>query len=337
MKIFDPIQIKNVIFKNRVVMAPMVPFGMPALPSGAMSSAVLQHYLQRVPNEIGLIILQALSVTSKKSHDGGVGVYSDEHTAYLTALAKASHDNGSKLFAQLAYPSKGYQQGDSIHHFSAIEMEEIKDEFVSAAKHCWEAGCDGVELHGAHGFFLNSVVSPLANKRTDQYGGGLTGRLLLVSRIVKEIKVFADDNFIISYRMGWNDDLADDIQTAQALEALGIELLHISSGIPADRKLETPADFLFNEIVYTGVQVKKNIHIPVTVVNGIQTLNQGNRLLENKLCDFVAYGRPFLADKLFLKNSLDNFDYAPCYRCKTCQWFINGEKCPAKGEQKRPL
>ena len=248
-------------------------------------------------------------------------------------MVKAYHDRGTRIFAQLAYPSRGYHNGDSINYLSEMDMEEIKEEFVSAAKRCKESGCDGIELHGAHGFFLNSVVSPLSNMRKDQYGGDLGGRLLLVSKIVKEIKAFADEDFIISYRMGWNDDLENDIQTAQALEQIGIELLHISSGIPTDRKLEIPNDFPFNEIVYTGVQVKKNVHIPVTVVNDIRTLSRGNSLLESNQCYFIAYGRPFLADDAFLRNSLDNCDYKPCFSCKTCQWFINGEKCAAKNKQ----
>lgn len=114
--------------------------------------------------------------------------------------------------------------------------------------------------------------------------------------------MFADDDFIISYRMGWNSDLNIDIQTAQELEHIGIELLHISSGIPVHRKMEMPTDFPFNETVYTGVQIKKHIDIPVTVVNDTKTIERGNILLENNLCDFVAYGKPFLTNEAFLKN-----------------------------------
>ncbi len=173
------------------------------------------------------------------------------------------------------------------------------------------------------------VASPLSNKQGDQYGDDINGRLLLVKKIVKEIKAFANDDFIVSYRMGWNDDLELNVQTAQALGRIGIELLHISSGIPTDRKPKIPSDFLFNEIVYTGIQIKKHVHVPVTVVSNIGILNRGNALLENGLCDFVAYGKPFLADAAFLIKSLKNYDYKSCFECRTCQWFINGEKCPA--------
>jgi 2,4-dienoyl-CoA reductase-like NADH-dependent reductase (Old Yellow Enzyme family) len=161
------------------------------------------------------------------------------------------------------------------------------------------------------------VASPLSNKRRDQYGGDINGRLLLVKKIIKEIKALANDDFIVSYRMSWNDDLELDVQTAQALGHIGIELLHISSGIPTNRKPKIPSDFLYNEIVYTGIQIKKHVRVPVTVVNNIETLNRGNALLENSLCDFVAYGRPFLDDAAFLIKSLKNYDYKSCFECRT--------------------
>jgi len=81
-------------------------------------------------------------------------------------------------------------------------MEEIKNEFVSAAELYKKAGCDGIELHGAHGFFLNMVASHLSNKLGDQYGGDINGRLLLVKKIIKtkkfmeEIKNEDIDNWI---------------------------------------------------------------------------------------------------------------------------------------------
>ncbi|WP_315119745.1 tRNA-dihydrouridine synthase [uncultured Clostridium sp.] len=178
-------------------------------------------------------------------------------------------------------------------------------------------------------------ASPIANKREDKYGGELRSRLLLVENIVKDIKEFTDDDFIISYRMGWNDDLNLDIKTAQALESIGLESLHISSGIPNDRKIEIMDDFKFNDIVYTATQIKSHVNIPIIAVNDIQTLNRGNSLLENNLCDFVAYGRPFLADGAFMERSLHDYNYKPCFGCKNCRWFIDGKKCPGQIKSSR--
>lgn len=329
MEILNPIKVKNIRFKNKVVMAPMVPFGLQSK-SGIMGEEMLQHYLKRADTGIGLIISQSLSVTARKTLDGRAGAYSDSHIDYLSTIAKACHDDGTKFFAQLAYPSIGYQNGDTINNLTEEDILKIQNEFINAAKICKKAGCDGIELHGAHGFFLNMLASPLSNNRKDQYGGDINGRLSLVKKIVEGIKEFADDNFSISYRLGWNDCLNTDIETAQALENIGIEMLHISSGIPSDRNLELPKDFQFNEVVYTGCQIKRNVNIPVTVVNDIRTLNRGNYLIENELCNFVAYGTPFLADSNFMVKSMENPDYKSCLGCKKCQWFISGEKCPVQ-------
>lgn len=290
----------------------------------------INHYLERAQTGIGLIICQALSVTSRKALNDGAGAYSDAHISYLNTLADACHINGTKFFVQLAYPSVGYYNGDTINHLTEDDMLEIQNEFIQAAKICKKAGCDGIELHGAHTFFLNMVAAPASNKLKHQYGGDLNSRLLLVKKIVQGIKEFTDDNFILSYRLGWNDCLDTDIKTAQALENIGIEMLHVSSGISDERKVEIPEDFQFNEVVYTGSQIKKNVNVPVIVVNDIKTFNRGNYLLENKLCDFTAYGKPFLADANFMTKSLENFDYKPCLECRNCQWFTNGKKCPAK-------
>lgn len=329
MKIFEPIKIKNVLFQNRVVMAPMVPFGMQERPDGVMSDTLLRHYLDRSANGMGLMITQSLSVSSKLPAAGGAGIYADEHIGHLQAIAAACHEHGTKLFVQLAYPSAGHQNGDSVNGLAADDLKEITEEFVRAAFRCREAGCDGVELHGAHGFLLNMFASPLANMRTDIYGGDLDGRLYLVRNIIDGIRPILDDNFILAYRMGSNDDLDSDTQTARALEALGVELLHVSSGISGGRHLEIPEGFPYNSIVFSGTEIKKHVNIPVTVVNDIRTLNRGNTLLENGLCDFIAYGKPFLADPLFYKNSLENGDLEPCFRCRNCQWFTQYDRCPA--------
>lgn len=335
MKIFEPIKIKNVLFQNRVVMAPMVPFGMPELPTGVMSGTLLRHYLDRSANGMGLMISQSLSVTARRPAAGGAGIWSDEHIQSLRDIAVACHDRNTKLFVQLAYPSAGHHDGDSVNHLAADELEVITEEFVKAAFRCKEAGCDGVELHGAHGYFLNMLASPAANKRSDIYGGDLDGRLRLARNIISGIRPIADDDFIIAYRMGWNDDLETDIQTARALETLGVDLLHVSSGIPQDRPVVMPEGFEYNAVVFAGTRLKSHINIPIIVVNDIQTLNRGNTLLEKGLCDFVAFGKPFLADPLFYSNSLLDDEHHPCFRCKTCLWFTKYDRCPAGRKEKR--
>ena len=334
MGIMEPYKIKNVLFQNRVVMAPMVPFGMPQLPSGVMSNTLKQHYLDRAKNGMGLMISQSMSVTKKRQNAGGASIYANEHVDNLRDIASACHEHGTKLFVQLAYPSDGHQNGESINMLTAKELEEITDEFAKAAHLCKVAGCDGIELHGAHGYFLNMFTSVIANERTDNYGGDLEGRLYLVRNIIDKIGSFLDEDFIVSYRMGLSGDGTMDIQTAQALEALGVEMLHVSSGIPASEQIKVPENFPYNSIVFSGTEIKKHVNIPVIAVNDIRTINRGNELLDKELCDFVAYGKPFLADHLFLSHSIDKVDYQSCFCCKTCFWFSNYTLCPALKKSK---
>ena len=183
---------------------------------------------------------------------------------------------------------------------STEKMAEIGRDFVHSVRLLKEAGCDGAELHCAHGSFLNAVHSPIENTRQDRYGGDLEGRLTLLKEIIEGCRECIDDSFILSCRMGWTETLEGDIALAQAMEKLGVEMLHVSGGIPADRSLDIPADFPYNAFVYTGTRVKQHVNIPVTVVNDLQNTGAGgNELLREDACDLIAYGRPFLADPDF--------------------------------------
>jgi len=318
-------------------MAPLVRFGLPS-DAGCMGEKLMQDYLSRADKKIGLIISQALSVSADYNSSskaggtsGGAGAYSVQHVGYLSKIADAYHRNGTVFFAQLCLPGFGFYDDNSgdINKLTKKELVKIRDAFIKAAEICKKAGLDGVEMHGAHSCFLNMMASSDSNKRQDSYGGDQSGRLTLVKEITEGIKSFAGDHFIISYRMGWGDSLDTDVQTAQKLEEIGIDMLHVSTGIPRERKLELPSGFHYNETVYTGCCVKKHVKIPVICVNNIETLGRGNILIERNYCDFVAYGRPFLADGGFIERSLTDNDYKPCFVCRNCQWFINGEKCPA--------
>ena len=307
--IFSQIKVKRVNFFNRIVMAPMVHFGYKNK-NGNMEEKLLNTYLNYADKGIGLIISQALLVTNKKEIVGDVsnwaGIYSNEHIEYLRKISDTYHKYGTKFIAQLNTLNFKFLEKNSndINRLSKEDLIYLRDCFIKSAKFCQEAGLDGIELHGAHTYFFNMLSSEISNKREDNYGGNLIERLNLVKEIIEAIKSFSKDDFIISYRMGWTENINTDIETAKALEKLGVDILHVSSGIPEDRKLKLPDEFEYNDFVYTGIQVKKNVNIPVIVVNDIKTLSRGNKLIEDGDCDFVAYGRPFLSDHNFIIHSI---------------------------------
>ncbi|MCL2457296.1 MAG: NADH:flavin oxidoreductase [Desulfobulbus sp.] len=329
--IFSPIQVKNTNFANRIVMAPMVRFGFPCN-EGVMGEKLLQDYLGRADKGIGLMISQALSVSPERPIPGGAGAYAEKHISNLNRIAEACHTSGTKFIAQLSLAGFSFYDvhAEDVNKLSKNDLVTIRNEYIHAAENCMKAGLDGVELHGAHTFFLNEMASSYANNRQDEYGGNLTERLFLAREIIEGIRGIAGESFLISYRMGWGEDLDTDVKTAQELERAGVDLLHVSTGIPQDRKLRLVEGFEHHDAVYTACYIKKHVSIPIIAVNAIRTLDRGNALIEQNCCDFAAYGKPFLADSSFVLHSKGNSGFKPCFECPVCQWFTDSTKCPSQ-------
>lgn len=347
MLISEPYQIKDITFQNRVAIAPMCPFGVEEGEDNSLGNEIIEYYRRRLITKPGLVITHAFMVGGKVEVLRGFGIENQKQKDDIKKLADIAHENGTRLVVQLAYPSGGHHRHDTIDFWKREELKEIEDAFVQTARNVKEAGCDGVELHGANMFFLNLFSSPITNHRIDEYGGDVHGRLHLATNIINGIKEFAGEDFLIGYRMGWNQNLEVDIETAKALEEIGIDYFHISYGIrESDRYMPKeypsyvcypgtsrekqigPAEFDYNDVVYTGAEIHKHIKVPVILVDEIRTLQRGEDLLKQNAGEFIAYGRPFLGDDKFLINSWENPNYKGCYQCKECTWFFDCMKCP---------
>ncbi len=301
--ILTPTKVKNIGFKNKIVMAPMANFRLPSR-NGVMGDELLQYYLNYTDKEIGLIILQAMFVMP--SFENLPWAFKPEHMVPLKKIVDAAHEHGSRIFLQLVMNGQEFEEKGGINGLAVEEIEQVRDSFIASAKLCKETGFDGIELHGAHELFLNQVSSELTNHRTDRYGGDKDGRLALAKEIISGIKAFADEKFIASYRMGATFDLEKDVETAKALVGAGLDMLHVSYGITDVRQIHIPQEFAeYDEIVYAGCHIKHHVNVPTIVVSNINTLQRGEKLLGQGDCDFVAYGRPFLRDPAFLINQIE--------------------------------
>lgn len=346
-KLYEPYEIKSIQFKNRITMAPMVPFGVPGGEENSLGEDVLDYYRERIKGDLGLVVTHCFSVLEQDVGLRAFGLNNEKQKADLKKLVDMCHGNGTKIIVQIGYPSKGHHRHEKINSWTAEQLHHIEDLFVESARAVKEQGADGIELHGANMFFLNLFSSPISNTRTDEYGGNLEGRLHLAGNIIRRIKEFSDDDFIIGYRLGFNKNVRTDIDTAAALEKTGVELLHVSYGIrEADRylapdyppvitypgssraKIEGPESFDFNDVVFTGTSVHTFVNIPVILVDEIWNLSRGEELLNKNAGEFIAYGRPFLGDPDFLEQSKENPQYEGCLRCKACAWFHDYSKCP---------
>jgi NADPH2 dehydrogenase len=162
--LFDILKIKDVEFRNRIVFAPVV------TNFGLRNEQSMMYYAERAKGGAGLIIV----------HGTPVDLFlKPEWVWRLKPLIEAVHELGARIAVQLWHGNelKGEPVAPSVQGpCRAITREEIQmvvEKFTTAALHCREAGFDGVEIHGAHGYFINQFFSPLTNQRNDDYGGGV--------------------------------------------------------------------------------------------------------------------------------------------------------------------
>lgn len=337
-KLFEPYQLKGNHIKNRIVMAPMELL-IRETRDGFVNDAHIKHYGDRARGGQGLIIIEATSVDPRSMNViSQLGVWSDEHIPGLARLVQECHRHGAKVLLQLQHlgismqedpigPS-AYQKNDKVaREMTMEELHHLQRLYIDGILRAYQAGFDGIEFHGAHGFLLNQFTSPDLNVRTDIYGGTVENRLRFVHQIYDQVQNQVGQNFIFSYRMGCNQRTVEDgVNMARRLEEMGIDILHISSCGFSDQRPELPADFKYNWVIYGGYQIRKQVDIPVIVVYDIRTPERANDILEKGYGDFTAIGRELIVDPEWTNKALNGGEINYCIRCQPCVIF-NGEEC----------
>ena len=354
--LFSAISIKNTEIKNRVVMPPMVCFGMTKA-DGLVTEKNIEHYTARAKGGVGLIVVEATCVNKEgRLSPTQLGLWEDSQIEGFSELAAACHRYGARVMVQIhsaglmtakgvtedlvapsEYSGKSRMGGDiTARALTHAEMIKIEDQFAAAALRAKKAGLDGVELHGAHGYLISQFLSPVINKRKDLYGGKAENRARFAVEIIDKIRKATGKDFIISCRIGCNEPgLENGIENAKILEAAGLDLLHVSTGFEAPMSgpgpYPVPQDFKYNWVVYGGTQIKKHVKIPVIVVNGIRTPEQAGYLIENNLADFAALGKGLLVNPDWANEAQQKQKVATCIDCKVCSYFRRGgAECAGK-------
>lgn len=320
--LFSKISIKNLTFKNRIVMPPMV-IGW-SDNSGLISDDHIQYYERRAKGGCGLIILEAHSITKDgRISNNQLGIWSDRHIEGLRKVTDACHKYDARVFVQINHagfktprsvsdtvyaPSDIKYDDTNVKPLTIDQITKLQNGFLESAKRASKAGLDGIEIHGAHGFLTGQFMSPITNKRNDRYGGDINNRAKFAIEVIEIIKAeVAEKHFLIGYRMGGNEPtLEEGIKIAKLLDKTGIDIFHASSGMDGSDIPIIPDDFNYSWVVYCGVEIKRQVSIPVIVVNGIRTPNQAKYLIENDMADFISIGRGHLSDPEWANKAKNN-------------------------------
>ncbi|MCO5945665.1 NADPH dehydrogenase NamA [Mucilaginibacter flavidus] len=328
--LFSPIKIKNIEFKNRLVVSPMCEY---SCVDGFANNWHLVHLGSRAVGGAALVIAEATAVSpeGRISH-GDLGIYKDEHIEKLKEITDFIHQNSSVAGIQLAHAGRkgshelpwlgnawlapgqlnGWQTvAPSPVPFAATEdapleldkagIEKVKADFKAAAARALAAGFKVIEIHGAHGYLINEFLSPLSNHRTDEYGGSFENRIRFLLEVIESVKETWPEENPLFIRIsssdwtegGWTAD--DSVALARILINKGIDLVDCSSGGNALARIPLKPGYQ----VEFAEKVKKEAGILTGAVGLITEAKQADDIIQTGQADLIMMAREFLRDPYF--------------------------------------
>ncbi|MBU3112217.1 NADH:flavin oxidoreductase [Clostridium lacusfryxellense] len=325
--LLKPLEKCKLTLKNRLVMPPMATSK--SGEDGKVSKDILDYYNEKSQGGfISLIIIEHSFITvDGKASDRQLSVAEDNVVEKLKELADVIHKNGSKTVMQINHAGSAASKKVTGHSPvgpsvianprvgnvpKELTIEEIKviiSEFVEAARRTKEAGFDGVEIHSAHGYLLNQFFSPLTNKRTDEYGGDIYGRIKIHLDIIKAVREVVGEAFPILLRLGGSDymeggiTIEDSKVASIAFEKAGVDMLDISGGFCGYVIPGNTSQGYFSPITSA---IKEVVEIPVILTGGITEVSAAQKLLAEGKTDLVGVARAIYKDSNWAKNAIES-------------------------------
>ena len=325
--LFSPIKLGPLELANRIAIAPMCQY---SAEDGFPTDWHMIHLGHLALSGAGLLILEATSVTEEgRITYGDLGLWSDEHAAALEPVINAMRKYAPiKIGVQLAHAGRkassekpwsgganippdhanGWQtvapsplphaDGETVPlALDAEGLARVKDGFVAAARRADALGLDLIELHGAHGYLLHQFLSPLSNRREDEYGGSLENRMRYPLEVFDAVLAAVPETVAVGMRIsatdwvegGWN--LEESVVFAKALEARGCHFIHVSSGgLSPQQKIPVGAGY---QIAFAK-RIKRETTMPTVGVGLITEPQQAEHILQSGQADMVALARAML-------------------------------------------
>ncbi|MCF0074056.1 NADH:flavin oxidoreductase/NADH oxidase [Dyadobacter sp. CY261] len=329
-KLFSPVTIKSIQFKNRIVVSPMCQY---SSIDGFATDWHLVHLGSRAVGGAGLIITEATAVSPEaRISPEDLGIWQDEHLEKLLQITTFISEQGSVPGVQLAHagrkastavpwkgraevpPSEGGWQtvapsaipfSDTYPKPEALDeagIEKIIFDFTAAAKRALQAGFKVIEIHAAHGYLVHQFLSPLSNHRNDEYGGSFENRIRLLLRIIEGIHTVWPADLPVFTRIsatdwvegGWNPE--ESVQLVHILKEKGVDLIDVSSGGLAINQ-QIPVGPAY-QLPFAS-RIKRETGILTGTVGLITNATQAETILVNGDADMVIMAREILRNPYF--------------------------------------
>lgn len=349
--VFEPGKIGKLEIRNRIVMPAMgTNF---AKADGSVGQRTINYYKARARGGTGLITVETCAITpaggravacSLSLHDG-------KFLPGMRDLTDAVHAYGAKISVQLNHTGRQavmesnnrlvpvapspipcpmvscYDIGVVPRELTPDEIEQIIEHYAAAALRAMASGFDAVELHGAHGYLINEFLSPLTNRRSDEYGGSFEKRLTFARKVIGAVRDKVGPDFPIIIRLNAEDhmdgglEMNDTKMIAAAVVEAGVDCISVSSGMyPSLYRVLAPIYLKPAFLMPFCAEVKSVVNVPVIGVGRISNLALADKVLSQKMADFVAIGRAQIAEPEIVNKSREGQlkDIRNCIYCNFC-------------------
>jgi 2,4-dienoyl-CoA reductase-like NADH-dependent reductase (Old Yellow Enzyme family) len=329
-KLFEPLALRSLTLLNRVIVSPMCQY---SAVDGTVQPWHTVHLGQLAMASAGMLIIEATGVEDiGRITPGCVGLYSDENEAALSALVinlrELNPVKNSPLCVQLSHagrksssyepwntgaqiplkeggweavaPSALAQKDGELppHALSVSELESTKQKFVTAVKRSERIGFDAIEVHCAHGYLLHQFLSPIANQRSDQYGGSLENRMRYPLEVFAAMRAAWPEHLPLGLRLSASDwdsasswDIDEALVFSKALQEIGCDWIDVSSGgVSQNQKIELKPGYQ----VHFAQAIKAAVDMPVMAVGLIDDPHQAESIIADEQADMIALARGFL-------------------------------------------
>lgn len=326
--LFTPGRIGSLEIRNRIISSPMERNYCTA--EGRITQRYIDYLEARARGGVGAMYTEATYVDPRgRSGAYQMGLYSDDLIPALQRLVKAVHRHGARIGPELNFggrvanpeisgfqplaPSAVTYTGAWTAAPAALDrgaLAWLVDKYQAAARRAVEAGCDFVGLHGAHGYLLSEFLSPYCNKRDDEYGGDLQGRLRFPLEVISAVRKAVGPAVPLVYRISGDEHIEggttinDVCEAAPYLQAAGIDLIDISAGMyETSWWIVQPMEVKQGVLAPLAHAVRSRVTIPISVAGRINDPSVAEHVLASGDADFVTMGRALHADPEFPRKA----------------------------------
>ena len=347
--IFSPLSVKNMTIKNRIVMMPMgTNYGEQ---NGEMSFLHINYYEQRAKGGTGLIIVENASIDSPQGSNGTTQLRID-HDNYLPRLFKFCeniHRYGTKIAIQINHagasavssrinmqpvsasdvPSK--EGGEIPRPLSKDEILHIVKKYGEAAKRAQTAGFDAVEIHAGHSYLISQFLSPITNKRTDEFGGSVENRTRFCRMVIDEVRKQVGPFFPIMLRLSADELMEGGNTLEDTLEYLDylqeeVDIFDVSCGLNGSIQYQIDANYLPDGWrSYMAKAVREKFNKPCISMGNVRDPKVAERILADGDADLIGMGRGLIADPAWV-NKVATGHECDLRKCISCNVGCAGNR-----------